>query len=216
MQSINGLSFGFRDVLQGYNGTIFAYGQTGAGKTFTMFGPDLVSSDVRGIIPRACSYTIYLLQKKREREREGERERGREGEREKGRKENSHIPKNKQKKSAQSKKAELKSIFFFEFFREIFEYINNDKEGTEFTIKCSFLEIYKEVIHDLLNPEKENLRVRETPSRGVWVDNLTEEVTFYEKTTKSIFQFTMFSLNHYNNHTTRFSYWFIIIIIFSL
>lgn len=25
-----------RDVMQGYNGTIMAYGQTGAGKTFTL------------------------------------------------------------------------------------------------------------------------------------------------------------------------------------
>lgn len=27
-----------RDVLNGYNGTIFAYGQTGSGKTYTMVG----------------------------------------------------------------------------------------------------------------------------------------------------------------------------------
>jgi len=27
--------------LQGYNGTIFAYGQTGAGKTYTIQGPGL-------------------------------------------------------------------------------------------------------------------------------------------------------------------------------
>ena len=27
--------------MQGYNGTIFAYGQTGAGKTFTIQGPEL-------------------------------------------------------------------------------------------------------------------------------------------------------------------------------
>jgi kinesin family protein 3/17 len=26
------------NVLEGYNGTIFAYGQTGCGKTFTMMG----------------------------------------------------------------------------------------------------------------------------------------------------------------------------------
>lgn len=26
------------DVLNGYNGTIFAYGPTGSGKTFTMYG----------------------------------------------------------------------------------------------------------------------------------------------------------------------------------
>ena len=27
-----------KEVLQGYNGTIFAYGQTGSGKTYTMMG----------------------------------------------------------------------------------------------------------------------------------------------------------------------------------
>lgn len=38
-------------VMQGYNGTIFAYGQTGTGKTFTMEG-DLHSNQHKGIIPR--------------------------------------------------------------------------------------------------------------------------------------------------------------------
>ena len=38
-------------VLQGYNGTIFAYGQTGTGKTFTMEGV-LDKNDLKGIIPR--------------------------------------------------------------------------------------------------------------------------------------------------------------------
>ena len=28
-----------QEVLHGYNATIFAYGRTGSGKTFTMFGP---------------------------------------------------------------------------------------------------------------------------------------------------------------------------------
>jgi hypothetical protein len=28
--------------LEGYNGSIFAYGQTGAGKTFTIQGPSLI------------------------------------------------------------------------------------------------------------------------------------------------------------------------------
>eukprot|EP00128_Syssomonas_multiformis_P012542 Colp12_sorted_trinity150504_noHs@12263 len=40
------------DVLQGYNGTIFAYGQTGSGKTFTMQGPSLEDSNMKGVIPR--------------------------------------------------------------------------------------------------------------------------------------------------------------------
>ena len=39
-------------VIDGYNGTIFAYGQTGAGKTYSMTG-DTVSYSQRGIIPRA-------------------------------------------------------------------------------------------------------------------------------------------------------------------
>lgn len=29
-------------LLKGFNGTIFAYGQSGSGKTFTMLGPDAV------------------------------------------------------------------------------------------------------------------------------------------------------------------------------
>ena len=39
-------------VLQGYNGTIFAYGQTGTGKTFTING---VPKDpvLKGIMPRS-------------------------------------------------------------------------------------------------------------------------------------------------------------------
>ncbi|KAJ7582684.1 kinesin heavy chain [Mycena floridula] len=41
-----------KDVLDGYNGTVFAYGQTGSGKTFTMMGADIDSEELRGIIPR--------------------------------------------------------------------------------------------------------------------------------------------------------------------
>lgn len=39
-------------VLEGYNGTIFAYGQTGCGKTHTMVGIQ-DDEDQMGIIPRA-------------------------------------------------------------------------------------------------------------------------------------------------------------------
>ena len=118
------------DVIKGYNATIFAYGQTGAGKSFTMFGPDIVVADLKGIIPRACMH--------------------------------------------------------------IFEHIANDKEGTEYTIKCSFLEIYKEVIRDLLNPathgNKQGLKVREAPSRGVWVEGLREEYVSCEQDVINLIQ----------------------------
>ena len=48
-------------VLQGYNGTIFAYGQTGTGKTFTING---VPSDpqLKGIMPRAFETIFNLIQ----------------------------------------------------------------------------------------------------------------------------------------------------------
>ena len=40
------------DILNGYNGTVFAYGQTGAGKSFTMMGSDIDNPEMKGIIPR--------------------------------------------------------------------------------------------------------------------------------------------------------------------
>ena len=39
-------------VLEGFNGTIFAYGQTSSGKTHTMSGPDIENIEMQGIIPR--------------------------------------------------------------------------------------------------------------------------------------------------------------------
>lgn len=40
------------DILNGYNGTVFAYGQTGAGKSYTMMGGDIDNDVSKGIIPR--------------------------------------------------------------------------------------------------------------------------------------------------------------------
>ncbi|KAL8754146.1 MAG: hypothetical protein Q9184_005207, partial [Pyrenodesmia sp. 2 TL-2023] len=40
------------DILNGYNGTVFAYGQTGAGKSYTMMGADIDDQEQKGIIPR--------------------------------------------------------------------------------------------------------------------------------------------------------------------
>lgn len=46
-------------VLQGINGTIFAYGQTGTGKTYTMDGE--VKGDNRGIVPRAFEHIFDYM-----------------------------------------------------------------------------------------------------------------------------------------------------------
>ncbi|KAL2142678.1 hypothetical protein VTI28DRAFT_833 [Corynascus sepedonium] len=40
------------DILNGYNGTVFAYGQTGAGKSYTMMGTNIDDDEGKGVIPR--------------------------------------------------------------------------------------------------------------------------------------------------------------------
>ncbi|OMJ65479.1 hypothetical protein SteCoe_38137 [Stentor coeruleus] len=45
-------------VMQGFNGTVFAYGQTSSGKTFTMTGSNMSDPEYMGIIPRMVS-TVF-------------------------------------------------------------------------------------------------------------------------------------------------------------
>ena len=49
-----------QSVLSGYNGTIFAYGQTGTGKTHTMEGSK-TEVNQEGIIPRTFSHIINAI-----------------------------------------------------------------------------------------------------------------------------------------------------------
>ncbi|CDQ85595.1 unnamed protein product [Oncorhynchus mykiss] len=46
-------------VLQGFNGTIFAYGQTGTGKTYTMLG--MPTDNERGIIPNSFNHIFTQI-----------------------------------------------------------------------------------------------------------------------------------------------------------
>ncbi|XP_046401974.1 kinesin-like protein KIF3A [Ischnura elegans] len=52
-------------VLEGYNGTIFAYGQTGTGKTFTMQG-DWEDPHLKGIIPNSFAHIFGYIAKSKE------------------------------------------------------------------------------------------------------------------------------------------------------
>jgi hypothetical protein len=49
------------NAAQGFNTTVFAYGQTGCGKSFTMIG-DIGSPEKMGIIPRAFHHFIDIMQ----------------------------------------------------------------------------------------------------------------------------------------------------------
>ena len=93
-------------ILEGYNSTILAYGQTGTGKTYTMEGFKFNCGDPqRGIIPRSME--------------------------------------------------------------EIFKFIENASNSqTTFMVRASYLQIYMEVISDLLRPERTNLNIREDKRKG--------------------------------------------------
>ena len=100
-------------TLEGYNASIIAYGQTSAGKTYTMEGFD--SEQLRGIIPRAIE--------------------------------------------------------------DIFEYIEQKASPTmRFLVRASYLQIYNEVISDLLKSDRTNLQIREDKKKGVYVSGLSEWV----------------------------------------
>jgi len=102
-------------VLQGYNATILAYGQTGTGKTFTMEGFKFNGQDPqRGIVPRSME--------------------------------------------------------------EIFKYIENlsSNSRTTFMVRVSYLQIYNEIISDLLRTDRSNLHIREDKKKGVFVEGLSE------------------------------------------
>ncbi|KAI9911913.1 hypothetical protein PsorP6_009619 [Peronosclerospora sorghi] len=44
-----------QDIMDGYNATIFAYGQTSSGKTYTMEGASIDHPELQGIIPRTAT-----------------------------------------------------------------------------------------------------------------------------------------------------------------
>ncbi|KRX06862.1 P-loop containing nucleoside triphosphate hydrolase [Pseudocohnilembus persalinus] len=99
------------DALKGYNGTLFAYGPTGSGKTHTMFGPDINDNVTKGIIPRTA--------------------------------------------------------------QEIFDKISKEGQDLTYIISVSMLEIYREQLSDLMDSEKSDLKIKETPKRGVYVSGLS-------------------------------------------
>jgi len=53
------------NVMNGFNSTLFAYGQTGAGKTFTLVGK-LDTPELFGVIPRAGQYLFECLESNKE------------------------------------------------------------------------------------------------------------------------------------------------------
>ena len=120
-------------VMQGFNGTVFAYGQTSSGKTFTMTGPDVEDMQSMGIIPRMVS--------------------------------------------------------------TVFNEIGDSDPLIEYTVKVSYCEIYMEKIRDLLDTTKENLKVHEDRTRGVFIAELTEQYVANDYEVYDIMKFGMENRN---------------------
>lgn len=101
-------------VLEGYNATILAYGQTGTGKTHTMEGFKYNGSDPqRGIVPRSME--------------------------------------------------------------QIFQWIEKGvNKNMTYMVRASYLQIYNEVISDLLKTDRTSLSIREEKKKGVFVEGLSE------------------------------------------
>lgn len=59
--------------------------------------------------------------------------------------------------------------------KDVFDNIGTTPDR-EFLLRMSYLEIYNEMIRDLLTPEHDNLKIHETVDRKIYVGNLTEEI----------------------------------------
>ncbi|KAG8190545.1 hypothetical protein JTE90_004120 [Oedothorax gibbosus] len=107
-----------QNVLEGYNGTVFAYGATGSGKTYTMVGLE----EDPGIMVRAMK----------------------------------------------------------DLFKEV------DTRNNVFHVSMSYLEIYNENIHDLLNPSHLQLELREDSKGNHQVAGLSEVEIFSSEEVMSL------------------------------
>ena len=67
--------------------------------------------------------------------------------------------------------------------KDLMEAVRVSKEqdpSNEFLVTVSYLEIYNEVIKDLLNPSDKHLKIREHPDMGIYVEGLAELVVTEE------------------------------------
>ena len=153
----------------GFNGTIFTYGQTNSGKTFTMEGQSINNPKNRGILPRSIRYvfsTINETMKKQALEKE----------------KNNLLLLNSKSNLDVDVDSDLNvnvnlNLNLNDDNTNINNQNNNDikqNSYTDFTISVSYYEIYCERVRDILNPSSDNMKLRETKNDGFVVQDLTE------------------------------------------
>ena len=60
---------------------------------------------------------------------------------------------------------------------ELFQQIEANSGGRDYKLKMSYIEVYNEVIKDLLNNKNENLELREDGVKGISVAGVLEIMT---------------------------------------
>lgn len=68
----------------------------------------------------------------------------------------------------------------------VFDKISTATDDLEFSVKVGYAEIYLEKIKDLLEPAKNNLKIHEDKTRGVYIAGLTEEYVSTEEEVYSL------------------------------
>merc|ERR1719482_2340411 len=65
--------------------------------------------------------------------------------------------------------------------KQLFAYIRECQQDVEFILRCSLLEVYREQLRDLLSPSNLGLKIKESPSRGIFVEGLMQEFVVCEE-----------------------------------
>lgn len=141
-------------ILEGYNGTIFVYGQTGAGKTYTLLGPkfsnsnepfshvEMNSNSMHSSFLINQGYLSYIYKK----EEEGK----------------GILPR-------------AIEYLFYKKEKLIEDENENDSNiQTSIEFECSFLEIYQEQISDLLDNNHDKSLIIRDLNNGVFIENLSK------------------------------------------
>uniref|UniRef100_A0A182Q0K9 Kinesin motor domain-containing protein n=1 Tax=Anopheles farauti TaxID=69004 RepID=A0A182Q0K9_9DIPT len=118
-----------QDVLNGYNAAVFAYGATGSGKTHTMLGPHVRPARTNPGTAATLTATPPTANN--------------------GANDTPDVPGSSPGPSV----VQSSSGLMIRAVADIFDYIDQHSDGGEnFKISLSYLEIYNELIRDLLNP----------------------------------------------------------------
>eukprot|EP00946_MAST-07B_sp_MAST-7B-sp1_P003807 g3807.t1 len=71
-------------------------------------------------------------------------------------------------------------------FEQIFKQVEASQEHTTFKISISYLEIYCEMVRDIIDPSRDNLDIRESKENGVYIQGVSQHVVTSWKETKEL------------------------------